>query len=266
MSLSTLTVDGLFSVIIDNIDTKAEVVSFINKYNLGVANPDLSRLKNLNSIQANILSKSEGLVDMIEFVINKYYARHPNAGETDFLDNKINDIHDDYPEFTRNLKNDGFVIRDKKVIRAVPKAIESAETQDELDLYLTKFSFETAKGHLNQAIDNIKEKNWAAANAMTRSFFESVLIGMVKKIDTTSTINSGNAAINFLAEKEFFKKSLNEIDDKNTAYGFIKGLWKMLHPEGSHPGLSDEGDSTFRYHLILVTTTYYLKRLEEFIK
>ena len=33
-------------------------------------------------------------------------------------------------------------------------------------------------------------------------------------------------------------------DGKN----FVNGLMKILHPEGSHPGLSDEDHSTFRLH------------------
>lgn len=40
----------------------------------------------------------------------------------------------------------------------------------------------------------------------------------------------------------------------------------MLHPEGSHPGLSDIDDSTFRLHLVLLVTANILKRVDEYIK
>ena len=46
-------------------------------------------------------------------------------------------------------------------------------------------------------------------------------------------------------------------DGKN----YINGLFKMLHTEGSHPGLSDEDHCTFRLHLVLVTTRTFLRRL-----
>src|ERR1700743_1068769 len=34
---------------------------------------------------------------------------------------------------------------------------------------------------------------------------------------------------------------------------FINGLFKRLHPAGSHPGLSNQADSTFRRHVVLLT-------------
>ncbi|RUV82277.1 hypothetical protein EOA46_30925 [Mesorhizobium sp. M1A.F.Ca.IN.022.05.2.1] len=48
-------------------------------------------------------------------------------------------------------------------------------------------------------------------------------------------------------------------DGKN----FLKGLMKMLHTEGSHPGLSDEDQCTFRLHIALVTARMFLRRLQQ---
>jgi len=42
---------------------------------------------------------------------------------------------------------------------------------------------------------------------------------------------------------------------------YINGLFKMLHTDGSHPGLSDEDHSTFRLHIVLVTARTFLRRL-----
>ncbi|MCZ7537874.1 MAG: hypothetical protein M5T61_19395 [Acidimicrobiia bacterium] len=39
--------------------------------------------------------------------------------------------------------------------------------------------------------------------------------------------------------------------------GFGKALWKLLHPGGSHPGLSDQDESRFR----LLTLTGYARFL-----
>jgi len=50
--------------------------------------------------------------------------------------------------------------------------------------------------------------------------------------------------------------------NKGSKGAFLQGLWKRLHPQGSHPGLSDEEDSTFRLHLMILTASYYLKRLD----
>ena len=46
-------------------------------------------------------------------------------------------------------------------------------------------------------------------------------------------------------------------DGKN----YVNGLFKMLHTEGSHSGLSDVEHSTFRVHLVLVTARTFLRRL-----
>jgi len=58
----------------------------------------------------------------------------------------------------------------------------------------------------------------------------------------------------------FFIPNLNEWETGKC--GFLQGLLKRLHPKGSHPGLSDEEDSTFRLHLMILTASYYLKRLD----
>ena len=62
-----------------------------------------------------------------------------------------------------------------------------------------------------------------------------------------------------LAEKEFLSKQRNELTKDGKAY--INGLFKMLHTEGSHPGLSDEDRSAFRLHIALVTARTFLRRL-----
>jgi hypothetical protein len=56
----------------------------------------------------------------------------------------------------------------------------------------------------------------------------------------------------------FLFESLNEwnSDGKN----FIEGVFKRLHPHGSHPGLSDEEDATFRLHLVLIVARLLLRR------
>lgn len=46
-------------------------------------------------------------------------------------------------------------------------------------------------------------------------------------------------------------------DGKN----YFNGLFKMLHTDGSHPGLSDEDHCTFRLHIVLVTARTFLRRL-----
>ncbi|MGO9837288.1 MAG: hypothetical protein ACLP1X_24100 [Polyangiaceae bacterium] len=56
----------------------------------------------------------------------------------------------------------------------------------------------------------------------------------------------------------FLLRELNEWDDNGL--GFFNGLIKRLHPQGSHPGLSEDEDSTFRLHIVLLTARLVLKR------
>jgi len=57
----------------------------------------------------------------------------------------------------------------------------------------------------------------------------------------------------------FLHVDLNEWsgDGKN----FINGVLRRLHPDGPHPGLSDEEDSTFRLHLMILIARLLLRRL-----
>jgi hypothetical protein len=63
----------------------------------------------------------------------------------------------------------------------------------------------------------------------------------------------------FLADKGFFAAHRKEWTEDGKNY--VNGLFKMLHSDGSHPGLSDEEHSTFRLHLALVTARTFLRRL-----
>jgi hypothetical protein len=50
-----------------------------------------------------------------------------------------------------------------------------------------------------------------------------------------------------------------DADGKN----YVNSLFKMLHPHGSHPGLSDEDQCPFRLHIVLVTARTFLRRLRQ---
>ena len=72
---------------------------------------------------------------------------------------------------------------------------------------------------------------------------------------------NGNQRRQWLAETNFFIGALNEWTGQGT--GFLEGFYRRLHPQGAHPGLSDEDDSTFRLHLVLLVARLLLKRLQQ---
>ena len=122
------------------------------------------------------------------------------------------------------------------------------------------FGFAEPLGHLGQGIEAHARGDWAAANAQFRTFLEGLFDGIAfhKGADKSAQPSSENRRA-FLAKLGYLSETRNEWtqDGKN----YINGLFKMLHTDGSHPGLSDEDHSTFRLHIVLVTARTFLRRL-----
>ena len=167
----------------------------------------------------------------------------------------------------RGLARDGYVVEEDedtaelRLRAALPDEIALPETDDEVRTLLRQLAFHVPAGHLDQAIEAHTRGDWAAANAQLRTFFESLLdaIAFVVDSEVASSCATSENRRAMLAAKGFLASDRNEWtqDGKN----FINGLFKMLHTDGSHPGLSDEDHSTFRLHLVLVTARTFLRRL-----
>ena len=164
--------------------------------------------------------------------------------------------------FQRALRQDGFDVADGSLRPALPKDIGTPHIESELIRLLEMHGFSTAKGHLDQAFDDHTRGNWAAANGQLRTFIEALFDEIADKLDPSErTLKGGQSKRVKLAELKFFDSSLNEWD--NHGKGFINGLIKRLHPEGPHPGLSSEDDSTFRMHIVLLTAMLFLRRYDQ---
>jgi hypothetical protein len=126
---------------------------------------------------------------------------------------------------------------------------------------MTKYSLATPRGHLQQALDAHARGNWAGANGQIRTFFDALLDAIAESVaPTAAALSSGQPRRSKLASHGFLSIPLNEWADDGK--GYINGLVKRLHPAGPHPGLSDEDDSTFRLHTVLLTATLLLRRLD----
>lgn len=169
--------------------------------------------------------------------------------------------------FARGLARDGYVLAwddhgDKpSICAALPNEIQLPEADDEVHQLLKLFGFATPIGHLDQAIEAHTRGDWAACNGQLRTFLESLFDDIARKFrpqESTHRPSSENRRA-LLAEVGFLAIDRNEWtpDGKN----YINGLFRMLHTDGSHPGLSDEDHSTFRLHVVLVTARTFLRRL-----
>jgi hypothetical protein len=210
-------------------------------------------LENLGDQQLGTL---DGVVTMKEAVVRKAVTVMLDTDEPSYPE----------PRLRRALALDGFVVdfgpRSASLRAALPEEIEMPQTDDEVHELLRYFGFSTTLGHLEQAIDAHTQGNWASANAQARTFIESLLDELARRIDPDEADAPGRNSENrrqLLRQRGFLREDLAELTDDGKS--FIHGFFKMLHSEGSHPGLSGEDRSTCRLHLILVTSRMLLRRL-----
>ena len=166
----------------------------------------------------------------------------------------------------RALERDGFAVRDGQLRPALPGNLDLPAAEDEVHLLLKRYGLNTSLGHLDQAITAHAQGNWAAANGQLRTFYESLFDEIAPLVDPQNgpTAKTGETRRRLLANltPPFISRDLNEWSDDGK--NFVNGTFKRMHPQGSHPGLSDEEDCTFRLHLVLLVARLFLRRLNSF--
>ncbi len=164
-----------------------------------------------------------------------------------------------------SLALDGFRIGDDaKLVAVLPSAIPIASRQNEVETLLSRFSFSVPEGHLQQAHNAHTRGDWAAANSQVRTFIESLFDEFARKlVNPFPSTSHGRREQLAKLNPPFIDPSLNEWDLSGNS-GFVQGFWKRLHPTGSHPGLSDEDDCTFRLQVAYLVAHRFLKRFESY--
>ena len=167
------------------------------------------------------------------------------------------------PAFVHALARDGFTLEDDGTLRrALPCIADLPRADDEVHTLLDELNMETAKGHLDQAIENHSQGNWAAANGQLRTFLEELFNEIAKRLDPTRATeqHTSENLRQLLASTDppFLQEELGEWG--NSGKNFVNGVFKRLNSEGPHPGLSGDEDSTFRLHLTLIVARHYLRR------
>ena len=201
-----------------------------------------------------VVETLEGLVPLADAVVREAVAVTRQENRWDPQD-----------RFLQALAKDGYSLtwnsNGRAQLRTALPIQLGADIDDELHELIKKHRFDTACGHLDQALDAHMRCNWAAANAQLRTFMETLLDDVANTLRPTeaATLTSENRRA-LLGRIGFFSKERNEWtgDGKN----YVNGLFKMLHTEGSHTGLSDVEHCTFRLHVVLVTARTFLRRLE----
>ena len=236
-----------------NLQTHDEVERFSLEFNIEAVITGTYIKQKETSIVKHLISNPEAIgpngsniaIEMIEYAIKNHHGYESFA--------------ESHPELAHSLDRDGYELTNNGLRRKLPTEFPVVEQEDQLISSLEKFGFTTAKGHYDQAVAAHSRGEWAAANAQLRTFVEE-FFNQTQAIVCPGQYSSSNERKIALAKAGFFIKDYNEYLFNGT--GFIEGFWKRLHTEGSHPGLSEQSDSTFRLHLVILVIHHLLMRLE----
>lgn len=240
------------------LQTNASVEEFAMRFDLEHCVGDSGMEKKLLSIKRFLKDNPERkgplgsplVQEIFEFYIERKFAwQRKNGYEIDL---------GELPEkLMIALRRDGYTTDGHTLVPLLPEETDLEHVESELEAMLDRGGFSVAKEHLRQGRDNFVRGAWAAANGCFRSAVESLLIDLANQRGARPA-DSGGQALGSLAQASapLVHVRLNEWEGQGK--GFMEGFWKRLHPEGPHPGLSDEEDCTFRMQLIVVVMHYLL--------
>lgn len=143
--------------------------------------------------------------------------------------------------------------------------LDLRDAESEVDNLLRKHKLTVAAGHLEQAVSAFQRGDWAAANAQLRTFYQDLLDRIAVKLGCDE-VEPDFKKRDYLASERsgpFLLAQYNEWENDRGKPAFVLGLWARLHPQGSHPGLSEEDDCTFRLQVTLITARLFLRRLDQ---
>jgi hypothetical protein len=212
-------------------------------------------IRNPDALNEDGNNLSDAVVtDLILRAASRCYAGYPASFDLENFEFRFAGIR-------RGLERDGFMIDDGTLRPMLPQAIDLPAADSEVHVLLDRYAFAISRGHLDQGISAHARGEWAGANAQFRVFIESLFDAIAARLANGIVAPTGGQSRIWLANRtpSFFVANLNEWT--GNGQGFIEGFIRRLHPEGAHPGLSDEEDSTFRLHLVLLVGRLLLRRV-----
>ncbi|MFJ9627404.1 hypothetical protein ACIRU8_06835 [Streptomyces sp. NPDC101175] len=141
-------------------------------------------------------------------------------------------------------------------VRVLPLDEPRAPLSDEitaLEHDFDRLGMAIAKNCYRQAVDNLVEQRFEAANGQLRAMFEAVAVHVATAHGfTTTQQGAGGPAINYLIAQDL----LPERDGGQ----FVRGLWQITHTNGPHPGTSGAGEAHFRLQALTGAARYLIDR------
>lgn len=265
MDISQRTV-GLLIEYLATATSQASLGGFLKRHNLGDADPgvDLRRFSTMSKAKRADLALTAAIqegkeVDLLALAATALEGQEDGPSSPDWVQDLLS-----------SLRSDGFTCTASKTtpIPAKGSASSVSETRwaitplgytglpiatlasDLADQLLAK-GFATAAGHYDQALNSFHARDWAASNSQLRTTFESVLIDLAER-RTGSKASGGGSAIDALQKVGDLPYGPNE---------YVRGLWKLSHPGGAHPGLSDSEDAQHRIYAMSAVVGWLVRRL-----
>jgi hypothetical protein len=240
---------------------------FLLEYGLEKSVRGDSRANRANALGRHLIGDPDGLSEDGENLTDSIVGKLVESAVRSSMDGYPGEFSFDvfkqnYPALHRGLERDGFTAEGGQLRRALPAAVDLPSADDEVHALLNQYGFAVPRGHLDQGIAAHARGDWAAANAQFRPFIESLFDSIAEHLASGAALPpAGNQRRTWLANRNppFFLGNLNEWDGQGR--GFIEAFFRRLHPAGAHPGLSDEDDSTFRLHLVLLVARNLLRRI-----
>lgn len=146
-----------------------------------------------------------------------------------------------------------FVDGEARLLPLDEPAVPMGEAVSALEQDFHRLGMSIALNHYRQAVDSLTDGRLEAANAQLRAMFEEVVAHLaVQRGFTRLSQGSGGRAISFLIDHGALPA-----EDGGT---YIRGLWKIVQTNGSHPGLSPAGEAHFRAHALTTAARYLIDR------
>lgn len=248
--------------------THTEINKLVLRLGLEAEIPDDTSLgieKKCDRLGRIVLARAGEIIATVDgsFTLAEAFVREVLAFARDEPGNPRQDA------FIRGLSRDGYVVvrgdwgQPPTLRIALPEEVDLPKTDDEVRNLLKHFQFGVAASHLEQAIEAHTRGDWAAANAQLRTFLEGLFDDIARQVDVVRAdpLPTSENRRAMLAEPGIGFLAVDRNEWTPEGKNYINGLFKMLHTDGSHPGLSDEDHCTFRLHIVLVTARTFLRRL-----
>lgn len=147
----------------------------------------------------------------------------------------------------------------------MPTFVALPDSSNEVDRLLSENDFSTAQRHLGSARENIMQGDWVAANSQCRTFLEALTDAIADSLyeKQSTPLRGGLEKRQLLANNGFLSREKHEFGDGN-GQSYLPGLAKLLHSDGSQPGISTQADALFRLQVVVITARWLLKRHQEY--